>query len=337
MGGMRSPDVGTAFVDGVGQEGRGPLRRTAPISVPGVRIVSLLPSATEILFAVGAGDDVVGVTFECDFPPEARSRRIVSNTALPEGMSPREIDAMVRSRMAAGEDLYTLDEGALRDIDPDLVLTQDLCAVCAVDIDEVDKALEHLGCAAEVITLDPMTLEDVLLSIETVGRATAHPESAASLLASLRHRTEQVVLTVASRDRPRMAVLEWTDPPFSSGHWVPDMVTAAGAIPVLGASGERSREIEWADIADSRPAVIVVAPCGYRLDGATKLAEDLVRSGVLPPGIPVWAVDADAAFVRPGPRVVEGIETLASIAHPDVVSGPPGLSMQIRGAGVGSV
>jgi iron complex transport system substrate-binding protein len=127
-----------------------------------------------------------------------------------------------------------------------------------------------------------------------------------------------------------MAVLEWTDPPFSSGHWVPDMVTAAGATPVLGASGERSRQIEWTAVADSQPAVIVVVPCGFRLEGPTRLAEDLVSSGVLPPRIPVWSVDADAAFVRPGPRVVDGIETLAHIAHPDAVSAPPGMSAQIR-------
>ena len=296
-----------------------------------MRIVSLLPSATEILFAVGAGEDVVGVTFECDFPDEARRRRIVSNTSLPEGLSPREIDAAVRARLAAGEDLYTLDEGALRDIDPDLVVTQDLCAVCAVDIAEVDKALEHLGCTAEVITLDPMTLDEVLLSIETVGRATAHPEAASALVLSLRDRLERVARAVASRDRPRIAVLEWTDPPFSSGHWVPDMVTAAGGVPVLGTSGERSKQIEWDSITASQPDVIVVAPCGYRLEGAARLAEEVVGSGLLPPRTPVWAVDADAAFVRPGPRVVDGIEALAHIAHPDAVHGPPDMAVRIRG------
>jgi iron complex transport system substrate-binding protein len=297
-----------------------------------VRIVSLLPSATEILFAVGAGGDVVGVTFECDFPPEARSRRIVSNTTLPEGLSPAEIDAAVRARMAAGEDLYTLDEGALRDIDPDLVVTQDLCAVCAVDITEVDQALEHLGCRAEVLTLDPMTLDEVLTSIATVGRATGTSERAAELLLALRQRLDQVTTSVASRPRPRMAVLEWTDPAFSSGHWVPDLVTAAGAEPVLGLSGERSTRIEWAAVAEATPDVIVVAPCGYRLDGARLLAERLVASGVLPTGVPVWAVDADAAFVRPGPRVVDGVETLAHIAQPDAMSAPPGMLALIRAA-----
>ncbi len=204
--------------------------------------MSLLPSATEILFALGAGPDVVGVTFECDFPLEARSRRIVSTTTLPEGLSPLEIDAMVRARMAAGEDLYTLDEGALRSIDPDLVVTQDLCAVCAVDISEVDQALAHLGCRAEVLTLDPMTLDEVLASIERVGRATGTLQRASELVLSLRQRLDDVARAVATRHRPRLAVLEWTDPPFSSGHWVPDMVTAAGAESVLGVGGRTFEE-----------------------------------------------------------------------------------------------
>jgi iron complex transport system substrate-binding protein len=294
-----------------------------------MRIVSLLPSATEILFAVGAGDEVVGVTFECDFPAAARTRRIVSTTSLPEGLTPAEIDATVGARVAAGEDLYSLDEGVLRDIDPDLVLTQDLCAVCAVAIDDVEGALEHLGCRAEVITLDPMNLEEVLASIETVGRATGHAAQAAGVVQSLRQRLERVAAATSGRRPPRMAVLEWTDPPFSSGHWVPDLVTAAGALPVLGCSGERSRRTEWAAVAAARPEVIVVAPCGYRLDGAEELARQIVRAGDLPEGVPVWAVDADAAFVRPGPRLIEGVETLAYIAHPDAVPAPEGMLTRV--------
>ncbi len=304
--------------------------RGDPLVACGVRIVSLLPSATEILFAVGAGADVVGVTFECDFPSEARSRRIVSTTTLPDGLSSAQIDAVVRARMAAGEDLYTLDEGALRDLDPDLVVTQDLCAVCAVDIDEVDKALEHLGCRAEVLTLDPMTLDEVLSSIETIGRATATGKRARELVQSLRRRMDRIARAVATRDRPRMAVLEWTDPPFCAGHWVPDMVTAAGAVPVVGAAGTRSERIEWSTVTDEQPDIVVVAPCGYRLEGAVQLAEEVVRAGVLPPEVPVWAVDADAAFVRPGPRVVDGVETLAHIAHPDAIAALAGMSAPIR-------
>jgi iron complex transport system substrate-binding protein len=300
------------------------------VAFAGVRIVSLLPSATEILFAVGAGADVVGVTFECDFPPEARQRRIVSDTTLPGGLTPAQIDAAVRARLAAGEDLYTLDEGALRAIDPDLIVTQDLCAVCAVDVGEVDKALEHLGCRAAVLTLDPMTLDEVMASIETVGRATDTKEGASALVTTLRRRLDDLAGAVARRRRPRMVVLEWTDPPFSAGHWVPDMVTAAGGEVVLGMSGARSEQIAWAAVTAAEPDVIVVAPCGYRLEGATQLARQLLSTGNLPPDVPVWAVDADAAFVRPGPRVVEGVATLAHIAHPDAVSQPPDLAAQVR-------
>ncbi len=294
-----------------------------------VRIVSLLPSATEILFAVGAGDEVVGVTFECDFPEEARSRRIVSTTALPPGLTPSQIDATVRSRIAAGEDLYALDEGALGVLDPDLIVTQDLCAVCAVDIKEVDAALEHLGCRADVLTLDPMTLDEVLASIGEVGRATGRESAATAVVLGLRARLESVARATAGRARPDVTVLEWTDPPFASGHWVPDMVAAAGGRCALGASGSRSEQVTWDEVASSDPALVVVAPCGFRLDGATALARELVGAGRLPPGVPVWAVDADAAFVRPGPRLVDGVEALAAIVHPGAVPLDPGLAVRV--------
>ena len=294
-----------------------------------VRIVSLLPSTTEILFAVGAGDDVVGVTFECDYPTEARTRRIVSTTALGSGLTAAQIDAEVRARVAAGEDLYTLDEGALRDLDPDLVVTQDLCAVCAVDVANVDQALDHLGCRADVITVDPMTLEEVLTSIVTLGKATGNVDEAEALVESLKARLDRVATAVQDRDRPRVAMLEWTDPLFSGGHWVPDMVAAAGATSVLGAGGQRSRQIDWFDLTDSTPDVIVVAPCGYNLDGAVELATALLRGGCLPAGAELWAVDANAAFVRPGPRLVDGIEALAAIAHPDALNSRPDLARRI--------
>ena len=296
-----------------------------------MRIVSLLPSTTEILFAIGAGDDVVGVTFECDFPADARSRRIVSTTALPHGLSPSEIDAEVRARLAAGEDLYRLDEGALRDIDPDLVVTQDLCAVCAVDVSDVDAALDHLGCRAEVVTVDPMTLDEVLASVETLGEVTGHREEADALAAGLRRRLVAVRTSVAEAPRPRMAVIEWTEPLFSAGHWVPDMIDAAGASSVLGRSGQRSTQIDATEVVDAAPEIVVVAPCGFRLGGATELSKTLVSTGCLPEGASVWAVDADAAFVRPGPRLVDGVEALAAIAHPDRFAARPDLATLVRG------
>jgi iron complex transport system substrate-binding protein len=296
-----------------------------------VRIVSLLPSTTEILFAIGAGDDVVGVTFECDHPPQARSRQVVSTTTLTPGLSPAQVDAEVRLRIAAGEDLYRLDEGALRDLDPDLVLTQDLCSVCAVDVASVDAALDHLGCSAAVLTVDPHTLADVLASIRSIGSATGHASQARALVDRARRRLDDVAMAVAGAPRPRVAVIEWTDPPFTSGHWVPDMVEAAGGLSVLGDSGTMSIQTTWQDVRGSDPDVIVVAPCGYRLADATGLALDLVAGGVLPDGVPVWAVDADAAFVRPGPRLVDGVEALASICHPALATARPDLATQVAG------
>jgi iron complex transport system substrate-binding protein len=297
-----------------------------------VRIVSLLPSTTEILFAVGAGDEVVGVTFECDFPPQARSRRIISTSTLTEGLTPGQIDAEVRARMAAGEDLYHLDQGALAELGPDLVVTQDLCAVCAVDVRTVDAALAHLGCGGRVLTVDPATLAEVLDSISAIGAATGCIPQAASLVASLRARLARVEAAVAGRPRPRVAVVEWTDPLFSAGHWVPDMVAAAGATCALGSSGQRSAPITGEDLAGCGADLVVVAPCGYDLAGASLLAADLINRGILPSGLPVWAVDADAVFVRPGPRLVDGIEALAPICHPDVLAARPELAAPIRAA-----
>jgi iron complex transport system substrate-binding protein len=284
-----------------------------------VRIVSLLPSATEILFAVGAGDGVVGVTFECDFPEEARSRRIVSTSALQPGMTPAEIDAEVRQRIAAGEDLYRLDEGALSELAPDLVVTQDLCAVCAVDVSSVDAALAHLGCDGRVLTVDPQSLDEVVESIVTIGTATGCEARARELAASARQRLAAIAEAVAGLSRPRVAFVEWTDPPFCAGHWVPDMVTTAGGTALLGRPGEDSHRITWDDVAAAEPDVVVIAPCGYRLDGAVTLAEQAIEEGFVPAGVPVWAVDADAAYVRPGPRLVDGVEALAALLHPDVM------------------
>jgi iron complex transport system substrate-binding protein len=295
-----------------------------------VRIVSLLPSATEILFAVGAGDDVAGVTFECDHPAEARNRRIVSTSVLRPGMTPAQIDAEVRARIAAGEDLYRLDEGALRDLLPDLVVTQDLCAVCAVDVGSVDAAMTHLGCDGSVLTVDPQTLDAVIASIVTIGEAVGHVTEAQALAGECRERLAVVAAAVAGLPQRRVVVVEWTDPPFCAGHWVPDMVAAAGAESVLGRPGRDSVRIGWEDVESAKPDVIVVAPCGFRLDGAVDLAGQLIDSGVLPMAVPVWAVDADAAYVRPGPRLVDGVEALAAALHPGRLPERPDLLTYVR-------
>jgi iron complex transport system substrate-binding protein len=281
-----------------------------------VRIISLLPSTTEILFGIGAGDDVVGVTFECDYPVEARSRRIVSTSAMPEGLGPREIDEFVAAALARGEDLYRLSADALRDLDADVVVTQDLCAVCAVDVSKVEDALGYLGCRAEVVTIDPQTLDEVFDSVLVLGALTGHSGAAEELVTSLRARVDAVRAAVAGLVRPRVLVLEWTDPPFAPGHWIPEMVQIAGGEPVLGTAGEKSYRVTWDEVAASAPDVVVSAPCGFGLDASVELAEQ-VRDRF--PGIPVWAVDANASFARPGPRLVDGIEALAGIVHPDVM------------------
>jgi len=262
-------------------------------------------------FALGAGDEVVGVTFECDYPAQARQRRIVSTSALHEGLSAAQIDAAVSARLAAGEDLYHLEQQALRDLDADLVVTQDLCAVCAVDVSLVNDALDYLGCRAEVLTLDPQTLEEVFGSVLAVGRATGREPAAQVIGDALRMRLSLVHQAVARRPPVPVLVLEWTDPPFAPGHWVPDMVAAAGGRSVLGKPGEKSYRTTWEAVAGAGAGVVVAAPCGYGLPASIGLAEQMVAAGRVPEGVPVWAVDANASFARPGPRLVDGIEALA--------------------------
>jgi iron complex transport system substrate-binding protein len=279
-----------------------------------MRLVSLLPSATEIVYALGLGDQLAGVTFECDEPASARAEKTIVVGGLDtRGMTPREIDDYVRGQLAAGGDLYMLHEQALAGLQPDLILTQDLCRVCALPSGQVEAALDYLGCQARVLTLDPRSLDEVLDSILVVGQATGVPGRAERLVAGLRARLAQVAARVAGQRRPKAAVIEWVDPPFTAGHWVPDLVTAAGGIPVTGRSGEPSARTDWAEIAAAEPEVIVVAPCGYHLAGAAEQAGVATREV---PGVPVWAIDADGIVVRPGPRLVAGVEALAAVLHP---------------------
>ena len=224
--------------------------------------------------------------------------------------------------MAAGEDLYHLDRGAFADIDPTLVVTQDLCAVCAVDVTEVDDAIAWLGCSAEVLTLDPGTLDEVIDSVLTVGAATGTSARAEEIVASCRRRLAAVAAAVDGARRRPTLVLEWTEPAFTAGHWVPDLVTAAGGEAVLGRPGAKSVGVDWSDVASCGAEVVIVSPCGFRLDGAADAGRRRGRRRRAPPGAEVWAVDADAFVVRPGPRVVEGVETFAAILHPDRC-GPP--------------
>ena len=295
-----------------------------------MRIVSLLPSTTEILFALGAGEQVVGVTFECDFPAEARTRRIVSTSTLREGLEPAEIDRVVADRMAAGEDLYHLDRGALADLDADLVVTQDLCAVCAVDVSEVDEALDFLACRAEVLTVDPQRLDEVLDAIRSLGKVTGTEVRAEELVAELAGRLAVCRRAVSARAPVRTVLLEWTDPPFAPGHWVPDMITSAGGDCVVGTAGQRSYRVGWDAVAAAAPEIVVSAPCGFGLSESARLAIELARKGVVPAGVPIWAVDANASFARPGPRLVDGVETLARIMHADAFEDEPDPTLACR-------
>ena len=284
-----------------------------------VKIVSLLPSATEIVFALGIGDQLAGVSFECDYPAAARTVPVVSGTVLDTEGSPSaaQIDAEVSARIAAGESIYNLDDGRIRAIGPDVILAQDLCRVCAVPSGAVEEALGVIGCRADVVSLDPEGLEDVIDCIGQVGRATGTEEAAATLMADLRSRVAAVRRRVDGRACPRVFVLEWPDPPFNAGHWVPEMVEAAGGEPVLATARQRSRRLTWDEIAAAEIDLTVFSPCGFDLAGAVEQAGAFLGRPEVPGLGRIVAVDANAFFSRPGPRVVDGVELLAELLHPE--------------------
>ena len=265
-----------------------------------MRIVSLLPSTTEIVFDLGLADQLLGVTFECNFPAEARvGREIVVGGMDTKHLTPIEIDTMVRERLARGDELYSLDDAALARCNPDLILSQDLCRVCAVPSGEVDAAVARLNCNATVLQIDPHTLLEVIASVQTVADAAGVPERGQALTKALHDRLDQLALRVATHlqgaPRPTVFMLEWVDPPFVGGHWVPDIVTAGGGEPVLAIPGGRSVPTTWDEIAAADPDHIIVSPCGYGLDGAIAQTRDILD--LLPARAKVWAIDADAAGV----------------------------------------
>ncbi len=285
-----------------------------------MRLVSLLPSATEIVYALGLGADLVGVTFECDEPPSARvGKSVVVGGRDTRGMNPAEIDNYVKTQLAAGADLYTLHADALAALDPQLILTQDLCRVCALPSEHVADALDYLGCRADVLSLDPHTLDEVLGTILAVGARTGVADRAQALVARLRSRLAAVASAVEHRRRPRVAVVEWVDPPFTAGHWVPDLVRAAGGQPVAARPGARSVQTTWQEFTDAAPDIVLVSPCGFHLDGAAQQARTVAPNV---PDAAVWAIDADGLVVRPGPRLVDGVEAIAAILHPGAVPDP---------------
>ena len=290
----------------------------------GMRIVSLLPSATEIVYALGLAEHLVGVTHECDWPPEARTVQVVSHSALPAASEPAEIDRLVSASIGGGQPIYRLDTDAIRDLRPDLVLSQDLCAVCAVPSGHVNQALDVLGCQAEVVSLDPSSLEEVLDGVLQVGKAAGVQEQAGAVVAGLRERLASIRAAVDGLERPRVFALEWGDPPFNGGHWVPEMLQVAGAEPVLASPGAPSVRVSWEQIRAAAPQVVVFMPCGYGLQAAA----DEARRTLLPrPELAdveaIVAVDASAYCSRPGPRLVDGVEILAAALHPGRLPPPP--------------
>jgi iron complex transport system substrate-binding protein len=285
-----------------------------------MRIVSLVPNGTEILFALGAGDLVVGVSHECDYPEEARSRPILTGSALAPGMSAAEVDAAVSAQVGSGRSLYTLDEARIAELAPDVIVTQQLCPVCAVSTEQVDGAVRPLSRCPEVVSLDPTTLGDVFADIRRLGEVTGRTAESSALLAELTRRLETVRAAVAERPRPRVLALEWLDPPFAAGHWVPEMIDLAGGSDVVGQPGGHSERLTWERIAATDPDVIVAMPCGFDEAGAHGQIASVadrpewrslraVREGH------VFPVDANGCFSRPGPRLVDGVERLAAVFH----------------------
>jgi iron complex transport system substrate-binding protein len=288
-----------------------------------VRIVSLVPSATETLFALGLGDEVIAVTHECDWPPEALDRPKITRDLIKPGLSAREIDAAVRERTDRGESIYELDADRLAHLQPDLIVTQALCAVCAVSYDDVRAVAERIPSRPRVIPLDPNTIGEALGDVRTLAEATDRRDEGVALVHDASMRIDRVRLAVRAARRPRVAALEWLDPPFVAGHWTPQLVDYAGGEDVLGLAGEPSEVTSWELVAAAQPDVVVVMPCGYDAPRAREEAKtyrdrlDSLGAGQ------VVAVEAAAYFSRPGPRLVDGLELLAWLLHPDRFPEPP--------------
>jgi iron complex transport system substrate-binding protein len=288
-----------------------------------MRIVSLVPSATEMLFALGLGSDVVGVTHECDYPVQAQDLPKVTRDLLPPGLSAAEIDAAVKERTLAGESIYVLDAAALHELAPDLIVTQALCSVCAVSYDDVRAIAEEIDTQPMVISLDPHTVGEVLGDARTLAQATDTKDAAVDLLQEASARIDRIRLLTRGARRPRVVALEWLDPPFAAGHWTPQLIDYAGGEDILGLAGENSEERSWEEVAASRPDIVIVMPCGYDAEIAHREAE-MHRDQLAALGAgEVVAVDAAAYFSRPGPRLIEGLELLAHIVHPELVPDPP--------------
>jgi iron complex transport system substrate-binding protein len=278
-----------------------------------MRIVSFLPAGTEIAYALGAGDQLVGRSHECDYPAEVKALPVVSKPALNlDGLAQDAIDAAVAERLRSGESLYQVDEILLNELAPDVVITQDLCQVCAPSGNELTRALKELPSKPEVLRLTQQNLTEIEENIIDVGKATGRLDVSQQHIEANRRRMTAVTDAVAGLPARQVVFLEWTEPLFCAGHWVPQMIEMAGGFDRLGKPGADSERMTWDDVRDARPEMIIVAPCGYGLAQAVELARAIPRVT----GASVYAVDANAYFARPGPRVAEGIELLAHLFHP---------------------
>ena len=276
-----------------------------------------------MLFALGLGDRVVAVTHECDYPPGAEQLPHLTRSVIPEGLAAAEIDAAVRERTSRGEALYELDEDTLDELAVDLIVTQAVCEVCAVSFDDVRALAESLPTRPRVLSLDPSTLGEVLADIPRLAEAADVREAGERLSEEAAERIEEVELAVYDDPHPRVAALEWLDPVFVGGHWVPQMIELAGGEDVLGLPGEKSRTVDWAEVRAAAPEIVISMPCGYYAEQAA--AETILqRERLAELGARVIAVDAAAYFSRPGPRLVDGIELLGHLFHPDILPAPPG-------------
>jgi iron complex transport system substrate-binding protein len=289
-----------------------------------MRIVSLVPSATETLFALGLGEQVAAVTHECDYPAAAVNLPKVTRDVIGPGLPPGEIDRAVRELTEQGRSIYELDGVGLRALAPDLIVTQALCSVCAVSVDDVRAIAAEMEPVPQIVSLDPHTLGEVLGDVRTLAQATDAKDAGVSLVQDAAARIDRVKLAVRDAPRVRVAMLEWLDPIFVGGHWVPQLIEFAGGVDLLGLPGEPSEQRSWEDVAAAQPEVVIVAPCGYEVERALQEArayEDRLRALGAER---IVIADACAWFSRPGPRLVEGLEWLAHALHPTLVPEPPG-------------
>jgi iron complex transport system substrate-binding protein len=288
-----------------------------------MRIASLVPSATEMLFALGLGDSVVAVTHECDFPPAARSLPHLTRTVLADGLDARGIDTAVKETVGEGRALYELDEERLAELDPDLIVTQAICDVCAVSYEDVVAVAARLPSRPRVLQQDPSTLGEMLEDVIRLGEATGLEAEAHYVRGELEGRLASVRAAVTGAKAPRVIALEWLDPPFVGGHWIPEMISIAGGDDVAGPPGLKSPEVAWGALSGLNPDVVVAMPCGWYVgESHAQAVEHWDRIADLG-AARVYAVDAASTFSRPGPRLVDGVELLAHVLHPDLAD-PPG-------------